>query len=339
MADNVAIIDGKASFASNREIPWHRLGQIVDGAMTSKEAIELAGLNFKVRKSKVAVMFPDDLKHIRSGTYIKNTYATYRDDTLDIFGVVSDQYKIVQNNEAFGFIDSIIGDGRAIYETAGALGKGEKIFITAKLPYYIKINGHDTIENYLVISNGHDGRSSLNVFLTPIRIVCQNTLTYGMSKARFNVSLRHVGDIMDKMRDAREILEISKDITMEMENTFKHLTNIKVSDTQAKEYFNNLFLTSDELLALAKTDTGYEKLEIISTRKKNILNSVNDYYFTGIGQGEIIGTAYGLYNGVNGYLSNSKKYSSDSKKMESLVLGGGDFKLNERSLNLALSLG
>jgi len=338
MADNINYNEERAthSFVSNKQLPWHRKGQIVDGAMTSEEAIILANLDYEVRKDKVAVILPPDAE--KSAKFVPNTYATYRADTLAVFGIVSDRYEIVQNTNAFAFMDSIVGKGKAIYETAGALGEGETTFITAKLPYHITINGYDTIENYLVVSNGHDGKSSLNIFLTPIRVVCANTLAVGLQNNKFRINLRHTTSINSKLEQAKDILKISSTITEDMQETLTHLTNIKVDDKQAIKYFNGLFLNKDEIRRLAIEDVTFDKSSDISSRKKNVLKAVNKFYHTGVGQSKILGTGYGVYNAVNGYLSNDKKYANENKRMESLILGGSEFKLNNKALEAALAL-
>lgn len=323
---------GRHSFVSNKEPAWHKLGTIVDHAMTSSEAIELAGLNYTVDTAKVAAVLKPKPR------YINNLNATYRTDTNDIFGVVSDKYEVVQNSRAFEFMDSIVGKDKAIYETAGALGLGETVFVTAKLPYYIKINGHDTIENYLVVSNGHDGKTSLNIFMTPIRVVCANTLAVGLENNKFRLKLRHTSNINSKLDDASKLLNISSSISNNMEKLFKSLANIKVEDEVAEQYFNTLFLTSDELNKLANENVSFSNSNELSGKKKKLLKNVNDFYRSGVGQSKIIGTAYGTYNAVNGYLSNDKNYTNDSKRMESLVLGGTDFKLNNKALILAKTL-
>ncbi len=342
MSDNINFnkITGKHSFVSHKERPWHGLGTIVEDAMTSKEAIELAGLNYNVRKSPVYVKFPEqviDSTGVR-GKEVPDTFATYRDDTLDVFGTVGNRYEIVQNTEAFKFMDSIVGKGKAIYETAGALGNGEVVFITAKLPYYIKLNGNDVVNNYLVVSISHDATKSVNIFLTPIRVVCANTLALGINANKFMFKLRHTSNVHGKMQDASELLTISKTITEETQELYKHLINTKVTDKQVHEYFQQTIFTAEELISFNNEKVALKYSDVISTRKKNILTELVKYYEIGVGQDNILGTAFGAYNALTGYLSNIKKYSNDSKKMSSLVLGGSDAKLNNYALKLATNL-
>jgi phage/plasmid-like protein (TIGR03299 family) len=329
---------GTVSFAYNKRegLPWHQTGTGVDGAMTSAEAIKLANLDYEVRKDKVAVIFPPEMN--APARYVPDTYATYRADTRHIFGIVSDRYEIIQNVDAFNFIDSIVGESKAVFETAGALRGGEQIFISAKLPYYIKINGHDTIENYLVISNGHDGKTSLNIFLTPVRVVCANTLSYGLSNNKFNFAFRHTTGINSKIDDAKKILDISKTISEEQGELYKYLASKAIKDVEAVDYFNQVLLTSEELGDLAANRINVQQSGIISSRKKNIVKAVNKYYVAGVGQESIVGTAFGAFNAINGYLSNIKSYTNGDRKMESLVMGGADYKLNNKALNIITSM-
>ncbi len=324
------------SFVSHKETAWHGLGTIVDEAMTSTEAITLANLDYIISKAKVLANIKNNGMYITKE--IDNTFATYRTDTLDVFGVVGERYEVVQNKEAFAFMDSIIGKGKAIYETAGALGKGEVVFITAKLPYYIRLNGEDTIENYLVVSISHDASKSVNIFLTPIRIVCQNTLAYGKSNARFMYKFRHTKSVHNKMIDASELLTVTKTITEENQEIFNKLSKTNISDIEVKKYINSIFLTTDELIGLANENVNIRYSDIISTRKKNVINDVFKYYNIGVGQDNIVGSVFGAYNAVTGYLSNVKKYSNESKKMDSLILGGIDMKLNNKAFEYAKQL-
>jgi phage/plasmid-like protein (TIGR03299 family) len=153
------------SFASNSEKAWHGLGQVVDQAMTAEEAIKLANLDYQVEKAPlyagIEVPQPDGGQEVpKIYSPYEDRVATYRTDTNEVLGLVGGRYEIVQNKEAFGFFDAIINEGEAIFETAGALGKGERIFVTAKLPNDLLVNG-EAMEKYIILTNSHDGSSSI----------------------------------------------------------------------------------------------------------------------------------------------------------------------------------
>ena len=149
---------------STIEKPWHGLGTIVAEAPTSQNALQLAGLDWKVIQSPVY------------STYgvIEGFKANIRDKDGAILGVVSDRYKVIQNKEAFAFTDALLGAG-VRFETAGSLQGGKKIWLLARLPREYIIAG-ERISPYLVFSNTHDGSGAVRVAITPIRVVCNNTL-------------------------------------------------------------------------------------------------------------------------------------------------------------------
>jgi len=184
MAHNINEVNGKHSFFSVKEKAWHGLGQIVDRYPTSAEAIKYAGLDYEVIKSPLFTYGRDetigDNGEIVEGNQmpVPNHFATVRTDNHAVLGVVGRDYEIVQNINAFEFFDTIVGGGGGIlYETAGALGKGERIFITAKLPGYIRVGKQDMIEQYLLLTISHDGFGSITAAFTPVRVVCQNSAT------------------------------------------------------------------------------------------------------------------------------------------------------------------
>lgn len=144
MAHNINFNEqtGKNSFFSTKQPAWHGLGQIVQDYPTSGEAIIAAGLDYTVAKAPLFAKGADPLISFA----VPDQFATMRTDNNAVFGVVGKDYQIVQNTDAFAFFDAIVGGGDGIlYETAGALGSGERIFITAKLPDYIRVGKGNTI--------------------------------------------------------------------------------------------------------------------------------------------------------------------------------------------------
>ena len=178
-----------------RTAPWHGLGTRVLEAPTSSAALSLAGLDWKVVQKPV---FTAD------GLFISGFKANVRDRDSQVLGVVSDRYKVVQNEDAFAFTDELLGEG-VTYETAGSLQNGRRTWILAKLPQRYIIRG-DEIDPYLVFMNSHDGTGAIKAAMTPVRVVCQNTLNLALSTARRSWSTIHTGDIHGKLQDARNTL-------------------------------------------------------------------------------------------------------------------------------------
>ena len=183
---------------SVRETPWHGLGRIVMDAPASREALELAGLDWQVESRNI---------YSGTGAMIPGYRANVRSTDDAVLGVVSDRYRIVQNEEAFQFTDDLLGEG-VTYETAGSLQGGKKVWMLARLPRKYLIAG-DQVVPYLVIFNSHDGSSGVKVAMTPIRVVCQNTLNLALNTAKRIWTARHTENVLLRVQDARETLQLA----------------------------------------------------------------------------------------------------------------------------------
>jgi len=309
--------NGKWSFAST-EKAWHGLGQIVDRSMTSKEAIELANMDYTVDKRQ-AYMEID-------GQYIpvprKNV--TYRTDTNDVFGIVGDRYHIVQNTEAFEFFDAIVGENEAVFETAGCLKKGEVVFITAKLPSYIAVKD-DVVDNYLLLSSSHDGSRGIQVMFTPIRVVCNNTLSAAYGNAKYRVNIAHTKSAKEQLLRAHEIMGISNLLSKELGDLYNAMATTRINDNSLEKFIVN------------SLDLDFDEEGKLSTRATNIVSSVREYYEVGPGQEEFVGTVWGAYNAVTGYFQNVREYKNNEDKMSQNMFGSLHTK-NNNSLRLAMEL-
>lgn len=213
-----------------RTKPWHGLGTMVEKAPTSEAALELAGLDWQVVQKKLMT---------DGGIEVPGFKANLRETDNQVLGVVSDRYKVVQNADAFSFTDALLGEG-VTYETAGSLQNGRRTWILAKLPTRYIISG-DEITPYLVFMNSHDGSGSIKAAMTPIRVVCQNTLNLALSTAKRCWSTNHVGDIKGKMEDARYTLLYADQYMAELGRTIDQMNQQKLSDRQVMEYIDSLF--------------------------------------------------------------------------------------------------
>jgi phage/plasmid-like protein (TIGR03299 family) len=300
--------DGTTSFAST-EKAWHNLGQIVDGAMTSEEAIKLANLDYEVALKPVT--FDVDKGH---SIIMPDKFVTYRKDINMPLGVVGNRYNIVQNVDAFEFFDSIVGGKLAMFETAGVLGNGERIFVSAKMPEVIQIAGTDDVtEVYVLLTSSHDGSGSIIAAVTPVRVVCQNTLNAALKNTVSRVAIRHTTSAQKKLADAHKLLGISHKYITEVNEMFNVLAKKTVTDAQVKKLVEELFKSEKE----------------DSTRIKNIREAVMASYFEGVGQSQIIGTAWGAYNGVTHYLDHVQTYRTGDVKFDSLMDGASAKVQNE----------
>jgi phage/plasmid-like protein (TIGR03299 family) len=218
-----------------REKPWHGLGTMVETAPTSADALKLAGLDWRVDQRNIQVC---------GGAKIPNYKANVRDSDGRVLGVVTDRYKTVQNTEAFDFTDELIGGGDVRYESAGSLLGGKKIWLLAKLPD-TEILG-DKTEPFLCFSNTHDGSGAIRVCMTPVRVVCNNTLNLALHSAKRAWSVRHTGDIQSKLHDARVCLEMANRYMEDLSEYADRLANTSVTDERIKEILDELFPVTDD---------------------------------------------------------------------------------------------
>jgi phage/plasmid-like protein (TIGR03299 family) len=319
---------GKYSFFSVKEKAWHNLGQIVQQYPTSEEAIKFAGLDYEVEKSplftKGAGIIENDngIEIIDSELEVPNYFANIRTDNNTVLGVVGKDYQIVQNREAFSFFDSIVGGGKEIlYETAGALGNGERIFITAKLPDYIRVgNGDDITEKYIFLTTSHDGSGSITAAFTPVRIVCQNTLNASLKNMSNVVRIRHTAGAKQRLEDAHKVMGLANKLSQELENTFNHWAKITVGDDAMKKLIQLSLCPNKETLKHLQKGNFDE----VSTVFKNIVDDAFAYAMISESQQMTTtkGTLFGAYNAVTGYFQNVRNYKDNEAKLQSIVLGG-----------------
>lgn len=230
-------------FSSGRQVPWHNLGIIVEDAPTSEEAIRLAGLDWKVEQKPI---------FLENGTKIEGNYANVRSSDGKALGIVGDRYKIVQNTDAFTFTDALLGEG-VRYETAGSLKDGKVIWLLARMPEQIEILG-DKVDPYMVFTNTHDGSGAVRVCMTPVRVVCNNTLNAAMRGARRVWSARHTGSITNKLDDAKETLQFANQYIEATKKTFEELHKVKLNEFTLYRMVNNIIPITENMTERQKTN-------------------------------------------------------------------------------------
>lgn len=330
MAHNLNFNDktGKYSFFSVQQKTWHGLGQIVENHPTSEQAIKHAGLDYEVIKAplftKGGTMSIDNAGEIKepSDILLPNHFATLRTDNNTALGVVGKDYHIVQNREAFSFFDAIVGgkDG-ILYETAGALGNGERIFITAKLPDYIRVgNGDDVTEKYIFLTTSHDGSGSITAAFTPIRIVCQNTLNASLRSMSNVVRIKHTAGAKQRLEDAHKVMGLASKMSTELEGIFNQWAKVRVNDKEVKRLIQLALCPNKETLEHLYKGNEDE----ISTVFKNTVEDAFAYAMISDSQqmDTTKGTLFGAYNAVTGYYQNVRSFKDGEAKLQSIVMGG-----------------
>jgi len=306
--------EGNYAYAGARELAWHRLGTTTKEAMTSKEAIKLAHLDYEVGIKELYT------KINGSEIPIDTHNVTYNKDSGNIFGVVGSRYEVIQNWEAFDFLDGIVKDKIAMFETAGALGLGETIFITVKLPNNIRIksNSEEQIENYLLFTSSHDGSGSIRVLFTPIRVVCNNTLNAALNGINSNNSwiIKHTKNARNRMFNIQQLfININNNIDA-LSNMFSRMNDFILTENQIRTVIYKSVLSKDEYIL--ENENAIITGEI-GTRKANLIYQLEKSIYKGVGQ-DIINpeSAYGVFNGFTNYTQNVKKYKGDEDMFKSI---------------------
>lgn len=286
MSHDLAKRNGRYAMAYFGETPWHGLGTRLEEPATAEEAISAAGLDYQVELQELVT---------DKGVKIPSRKAVVRADTDDVLGVVSDSYMPIQNSECFGFMDSLAAVGDVRYHTAGALGKGEKVWMLAKLPGEIRLKDSDDVtEQYLLLSNSHDGQSALRVFFTPIRVVCANTLGAAERRGRGNgVSIVHKGDVRSRAAEARELLGLATRFYLQTGTLASSLASYYPTRQELDRYFEEIYPDRDGTS---------------NSRSRNIRSQLMHLFEHGRGQDipQTRLTAWAAFNAVTEYVDHHR---------------------------------
>lgn len=268
------------SMVYTREKPWHELGTKVEEAPTSADALRLAGLDWRVKQKNIQLC---------GGSKVPGYKANVRSTDGKVLGVVSDRYRIVQNADAFEFTDSIIG-GDVRYETAGSLNGGKKIWLLAKLPE-TEIAG-DKTEPYLCFSNTHDGSGAVRVCMTPIRVVCNNTLNLALDSAKRAWSVRHTGSLQSKMHEARACLRMANTYMGALAEKADRMANTAITRDQLNRILDELFPVDEHS----------------TEREKQNIKKLRDEYMVCYFAPDLVkfrDTAWGAYNAMSDMITHN----------------------------------
>ena len=281
-----------------RTKPWHGLGVQVQEAPESKDSLRLAGLDWKVYQREV---------YTDSGIKIEGYRANVRNTDNKILGVVTERYKIVQNEEAFSFTDALLGKG-VRYETAGSLQEGKKVWLLARLPKEYIISG-EQISPYLVFSNSHDGSAAVRVAVTPIRVVCNNTLNLALSTAKRSWAMVHTGNIKGKIHEAQETLFMAENYMSKLGKEFEELKRQKLSERQVKEYI-------ELLLPLEKTTSL-----VTAKNVKKLRDDLRARYYDAPDLQDVGGNnAYRFINAVSDFATHNEPLRRTANYKENLFM-------------------
>lgn len=314
MSHDININNGRASVALAVKSAWHRLGQVLADAFDTRTALREANMDWEV---ELQPCFTQD------GRKVPSRKLVVRQDTQAVLGVVGDRYRPLQNRQAFGFFDGAFGQDAARFETAGVLGAGERVWMLARVPGDFDVLPGDQVAPYLLLSNGHDGGQPVTAIFTPIRVVCQNTLSDAMKAARKGQTVRvlHTASVEDRLRIAGELLGKAGIFMDETTGLFRLLARTQLRAAGVRDYFAQ---------ALGE-QPGIAFDDLSGKRRKQIVE-LEQLHEDGIGHDirGVRGTLWGAYNAVTEYVDHRK--TTDS--LEWMAAGGGA-DLKARALNVA----
>ena len=321
--------DGDTAFFTAREVAWHKLGTVTDGALTAVQALETAFLDWTVTKSEEPVT--TSVPAYDGGKPLTITYPdkfmTYRyhpkTHKPEALGVVGSRYTPVQNAEAFGFLNDIADESGAVFETAGSIDNGRKVFMTMKMPEGLNIGGKDAIDMYLMAWNTHDGSSSFNVLVTPIRVVCQNTLTAAIGSAKQQFIVRHTAGVSGKIQAARDTLKITFKYQAEFEKKAEALLKQSMTDKEFNALVEKIFPIKDE-----KSPRAVTMAETARATANGLWKAPT--------QANIANTKWAAYNALVEYADWAKPVrdaNADTARAIRIVTGAGD-RFKNKVLNL-----
>ena len=259
-----------------RQTPWHKLGVRVEEALTSSEALEMSGLKWRIVGEPV---------YDKTGRLIPGYVANTRDTDGSVMGIVTNRYTVVQNEDAFAFTDALIGEG-VRYETAGSLKGGKRVWLLGKMPERYILG--DKVEPFICFVNSHDGTGAVRACMTPIRVVCNNTLNMALASAERAWSTPHRGNIQMRLEEARQTLELANEYMTRLDEEADRLANEKMDDGQVTRVLAEMFPTPEDASEriLKTANAAKEQIIVCMLRpdlaqfmgtKWGFLNAVSDY--------------------------------------------------------------
>jgi phage/plasmid-like protein (TIGR03299 family) len=312
MSDGLDFLRGRASMFYYGERPWHTLGNPLQNIATAQEAMVAADLDWEAGVCPAYAAF----KHEGTQRLVEcpNDKAVVRFEDGFVLGMVGNRYAPVQNRDAFTFFDSVVGNKDAKYHTAGAIDHGRKVWILAQLSGDLMVGEKDIVERYILFSNSFDGTSSVRMFYTPVRVVCQNTLMMSLKGGiGQGISIRHTGDIRSKTDAAKAALGIGKVYYDRLGEMAQAMLRRQITRDEVNKLIESAFPKA---------------LEVESDNNKELLGEI-DYVAAG-GRGTLVegqeGTLWNWSNAVIEVVDHAKvrgtnPYDERSKRFDSMVFG------------------
>ncbi len=327
MSHEIDMTTGRAAVFAVGKVPWHGLGTTIENAINSRDAIDLAALNWKVEQWPVIAHDPDSLQSSTANRYQANV----RTDTRSVLGIVGKGYSVFQNRDAFDFMDAIVGDRLAMYETAGSLRGGRKVWMLARIPREYHATPSDVILPYVLLVNSHDGSTALRMIPTTVRVVCNNTLNLALRRGGSEgLTIRHSSSLDDRVKDAREKLGLIAARFDQFDVELHAMLDRDMTSGRVEKFFH-------ELLPEPQTDRQKhfhkQTLEQLRENFENPRNSMPGIH----------GTPWAAYNAVSEWADHQRSFRGatdrlrDESRLNSVWFGTSN-RLKQQAYRNALQL-
>jgi phage/plasmid-like protein (TIGR03299 family) len=308
--------------------PWHGLGQKVLPGVDAEEMMRAAHLDWKVLKRPArgaSVAWAENRALLQPGAKIGpnddveySRYELVRPGDKDqqeetVLGIVSARYEPLQNKDAFAFFDPLIERKQASYETAGALGDGERVWVMAKMPGMIDVVRGDECQQYLLLSNTHDGKGSVVVKFTAVRVVCQNTLALALKDGQTAYRVRHSKRTKDRLDEVAALMAMATEVYTQAATLFRKMASVQLKAKRLEEYLYRVY---------PKTETQRKKQEVPPKwmEVQRLLETLEDLQYPGVQ-----GTLWAAYNAIT-YFEDHKLVEGESRagRLNRVWFGGGE---------------
>jgi phage/plasmid-like protein (TIGR03299 family) len=293
---------------SFREMPWHGKGNIVDHALTAQEAIVAGGLDWEVELAEITV----------GGVLLDDYFATVRQDTGKVLGIVGSRYQVVQNRKLFTFFDPVIDPEKgAIYHTAGVLKEGRRVWMLAKVPgdFYVPGVEDDRVENYVLLASAHDGSMHVTVMHTPVRVVCWNTLSMALGGKQTMVKIRHTASAQYELAMAHTVLGLATRRIGAVKEAARALAGYRVQPGFLKRFLRAIFPSKPERKGEEPSAVTKNK----RARVEMLFEAGNTNTLAGMEH-----TGWALYNAVAEYVDHDWTARRGTDTLDRAWFGGGD---------------
>ena len=311
MAHNLEMENGEVAFALRGTPAWHNLANRIfsqDEEVSTQLMLDEAKLsNWNVRLSPVAEHIPSEWNDSSGAQYVIRTNPF--NSGTDVLSVVGSRYKVVQNEDLFSFADNIVdGDSRVAWESAGSLKNGKVVFGSLTVPREMVLDpqgANDTTKLYLIVFTSHDGSVAVQAAITPVRVVCQNTLNLAMRNAKQSFKIRHTQTAEGKIQVARETLGLTLGYFDEFEKQAQELFKQEINDKQFHDIVKAVYPKPSE-----------DASKIAKTKWDNKVIMLDELYFNSPTNANIKGTKWGAFNALTerlDYFRSTRGNNSESK--------------------------